>query len=230
MAPREVMFSTRRSVVPSPVVKWKDRPKPTDDEVEAMWRANPGITLGRMQILTRRLVEDVSRVLKSRGITTSAQASGGREDEDADVNQLSDCEWGFVAGVLFSQKTPVYVTRGNTRIIVTNSRPERLEQLKDLLGVGEVNCFRTNQGKNTQWVYRAGKAQHVKAILLEVRARLPGVDESVEKGLAALDGKEEAAEAKEAEEEYKAAPWNYQHDQAGTPIRDDRGFPLLEVK
>lgn len=154
-----------------------------------MWRAEPGITLGRLQVRTGVLAEEIARVLKRAGIVTDRHASSGKE-RYAPVNELTDAEWGLVAGMLFSQKTAVYTANGPVRVVVTNARPERLEALKALLGVGEVNAFRTNGGKNLQHVYRVARGEAVKRILEEVRARLPVADGAIDEALGILAGRD----------------------------------------
>lgn len=171
-----------------------DRPTPTDEEILATYQSDLKSGIRGASVKLRLPLTYVSRALKRMNVVSDPRAGSGQDGEDVgrDLAQVSDAEWYFIAGVFAAQKKGVYLTKaGSVRIYMTISDLGRMEMLRDMLRVGELNAFPTNGGKNIQYVYRMAREQQVRTFLTEVRRRLPRPHAALEEALAALNGTRE---------------------------------------
>lgn len=165
----------------------------TDHEILTAYLTNPGAGIKGASVATKTRLALVSKVLKKAGLVSDPRALSGREYEDGErkkLDRLTDLDWAYIAGVFAAQKRGVYVTNGSVRIYMTIADEDRLHEVARILGVGEVNTFHTNAGKNRQFVYRMAREHQVKRFLEEMKKRLPVRHEWVEMGLGVLDGRE----------------------------------------
>lgn len=189
------------------------------EEVLAVYEQYPEAGVHLLSVLCRLRRGEVSRILKSFGIVSTRDASSKQESGFGTVATLAPEQWAYVSGFLAAQKKGVHVAAaGGVRIYITAADPRLLEALAGLLGVGEVNSFKTNKGRNVQWVYRVGRASHVKEILTKVLEHSPGGNEFVEAGLTAL-GVEEVRIA--ARVPYWERDEGIEYEWDGTPVNYD---------
>lgn len=163
----------------------------SDEEILAAYMSRPEKGLKGAAVTTKLPLSYVSQALKRLGVVSDRRALSGQDGADAgaSLDTVHDRQWDLIAGVFMAQKRGVYINKGFVRVYMTISDRERLDVVAQMLGVGELNAFYTNQGKNTQYVYRMAKKEHVKRFLEEMKARLPFKHQWVEAGLEVLNGK-----------------------------------------